>query len=1212
MRIKRQPIALFAVCAVLFGALFAVWRAQVNTNTSVHAASTFVPRDCMNQLGDWGNDFNFYAAIEKYLLLAYPAGTEMTAAEEKKVTLVANSYFNITGSHTVKSACQALKDDIMAGSPQNLFAAWWQEYSNPVEMDVQPIKYKNGDTGGKWVESGWGFKAGGTGCFNLVRYNVQLEECNDIKGDGIPDCECAEPREIQNYIEDDGIPDGDCPIKKEPEAGASHFEIKVSKTQTCAINETLGQNRCDPASGNNNTAKPTAKPNEFTAIDPNPNNIVTQLARPGDSIRFEHRFDKGAQKLYAANLPATWVSVSTRPVTDEKCKTSLGSFWYDSGGMPGDSKECIKNPAVSPNPNPAMENSTAQPSRPINDFNTGSTAKPPTLAAPNVYAISDQCQYTGRQGLYNPPSNSTPTATTNLTNISLNTVKTGIPALGNLAKVPSCANNAELETATSATATVQRKDVGSKEVYQRVTLYDRVAEYLQNCKNKDGDCKGNYKRQGLAAGATDTNNNTGEDWTHTVSVRWKNKHSDSCSFGGSEYCSACSASTNYWGSGSGNCSCGCSGCSCSPVDGPQDDGGTYVEHEHSWVKLVDAGPVSSNAQFNIPYNYKLTPVINAKIPSGSMLSGGSDWDYETWVNVESVPNGEFPGNAPYATITRPDTTWKITEFYVDENQTTDPNPNTRYDTNGIGHDPCNSYSHATSYIQNVADNCRVIQASTGPLNDDDNAAPRPGDAHTNHTAHIADAPAGTKFCIGLSVVDYQSRYDDGSTTGNRSLGKDTTYGDALHNRWIHIKPVCVSISKSPTMQVWGGGLYSEGKVTGRYTEKLNATTSPYSSSWIKDKSTFNYGVGGWKAFGSWSEYDAIGSNITGGNSRIKTFGSAAAFGQGLNIGQPFGGGNTSVEGCSFTKLHIKNANPNFTGACSDPRNGNMGNSTAFRGLADRIALRYTNRVSANKWITGDSANIYDNTAHKSGNWTGGSINPRDYISDSHEITYFHASGNASINGGDLPIQKGKTVIVEVDQKATITGNITYTDEQLSSIHEIPQVLIFADEIDIEPQVTQVDAWLMVGLNGGSGVINTCSSGVTETTLIASNGKDTFGPHGGGNGPDSEKCRNRLKINGPVQAKQLKLLRSWGAGMGLNCPYNYTDGAYGSTQWPNGGKTSPCGNNASGYGSGNFPYDSATPAEVFNLRADAYLWAYKQTENYSQAFVTYQREVAPRL
>ena len=39
--------------------------------------------------------------------------------------------------------------------------------------------------------------------------------------------------------------------------------------------------------------------------------------------------------------------------------------------------------------------------------------------------------------------------------------------------------------------------------------------------------------------------------------------------------------------------------------------------------------------------------------------------------------------------------------------------------------------------------------------------------------------------------------------------------------------------------------------------------------------------------------------------------------------------------------------------------------------------------------------------------------------------------------------------------------------------------------------------------------------------------------------------------------------------------------------------------------------SAAPAEIFNLRADAYIWAYNQAQRYSEAVVTYTRELAPR-
>jgi hypothetical protein len=313
----------------------------------------------------------------------------------------------------------------------------------------------------------------------------------------------------------------------------------------------------------------------------------------------------------------------------------------------------------------------------------------------------------------------------------------------------------------------------------------------------------------------------------------------------------------------------------------------------------------------------------------------------------------------------------------------------------------------------------------------------------------------------------------------------------------------------------------------------------------------------------------------------------------------------------------------------------MGNSVVFKGLADNIRLRYANCVKDNKWVTGDSTKVDSVNADgyaASGNWNGGNINPTLTTAHSGEVTYYHSGSSTDITASTIP--KGKTVIVEINGTATVKGNITYTNENLSSIYDIPQVVIFANNIDIEPQVTQIDAWLMIGLDdktsntkiGGNttGEINTCANGVTENSLIAINrvyqynhgvtmpSEDSFS--GDGDPENSKQCNSRLKINGPVQAKKLRLLRSYGAGMGLNeCRYNYkdnlgyTDGN--QADWPNGGRYANCGTNW--YGTGPFPHDSATPAEVFNLRADAYLWAYRQTENYSQAFVTYSREVAPR-
>jgi hypothetical protein len=82
------------------------------------------------------------------------------------------------------------------------------------------------------------------------------------------------------------------------------------------------------------------------------------------------------------------------------------------------------------------------------------------------------------------------------------------------------------------------------------------------------------------------------------------------------------------------------------------------------------------------------------------------------------------------------------------------------------------------------------------------------------------------------------------------------------------------------------------------------------------------------------------------------------------------------------------------------------------------------------------------------------------------------------------------------------------------------------------------------------------------------------------------CKNRLVVNGPVFAKNLFLNRTWGAFHGSGTVNPVTD-VYGTND------------------------GSITPAEIFNLRPDTYLWAYNQAQRFSQAVVTYTRELPPR-
>jgi hypothetical protein len=188
----------------------------------------------------------------------------------------------------------------------------------------------------------------------------------------------------------------------------------------------------------------------------------------------------------------------------------------------------------------------------------------------------------------------------------------------------------------------------------------------------------------------------------------------------------------------------------------------------------------------------------------------------------------------------------------------------------------------------------------------------------------------------------------------------------------------------------------------------------------------------------------------------------------------------------------------------------------------------------------------------------GNINLHDYNNQGDHIITI--SGNSAISNSSTEVRPKTLIVLNITGKATIKSNITYHNGPYSGINELPQVIIVAKDIDIDPNVTRIDAWLVAtggaddGTSSPKGVINTCTSVSDYGSL------------------DANTCSNPLIINGPVMAGQIKLHRTYGAGTGSA---------------------------------------SATPAEIFNLRTDTYMWAYYQAQEFSQSIVTYSREVAPR-
>ena len=158
---------------------------------------------------------------------------------------------------------------------------------------------------------------------------------------------------------------------------------------------------------------------------------------------------------------------------------------------------------------------------------------------------------------------------------------------------------------------------------------------------------------------------------------------------------------------------------------------------------------------------------------------------------------------------------------------------------------------------------------------------------------------------------------------------------------------------------------------------------------------------------------------------------------------------------------------------------------------------------------------------------------------------------------------------------------TYADIRTNSISSLPQILIFAKKVNVLSQVNRIDAWLILDEDHADNNIDTCAD-FSE--------------------PNATQCSETLIFNGPVFAKSLTLRRTGGAnhhtgnstGISadsrlLGTRYQKVSGTYYAVSQDG----------------------SIAPAEIFNLRSDAYYWGMSQAQRSGIAEVVYQRELAPR-
>lgn len=189
------------------------------------------------------------------------------------------------------------------------------------------------------------------------------------------------------------------------------------------------------------------------------------------------------------------------------------------------------------------------------------------------------------------------------------------------------------------------------------------------------------------------------------------------------------------------------------------------------------------------------------------------------------------------------------------------------------------------------------------------------------------------------------------------------------------------------------------------------------------------------------------------------------------------------------------------------------------------------------------------TAPSTGTIASGSLTPR---------TSGVYTSSTAIDISASSIAGGRSIVINAgDADVTISGNIEYAAGPFTSAAQIPQVVIIARNITINEGVERVDAWLVApGVRSGTtvtdGVIRTCNRATTDIR--------------------SGVCNRPLVVNGPVIANRLLMLRSGGSEPGNR---------------------------------------RGEPAEVFNFRPDAYIWALQQAQVGGRVTTVSTKELPPR-
>ena len=332
--------------------------------------------------------------------------------------------------------------------------------------------------------------------------------------------------------------------------------------------------------------------------------------------------------------------------------------------------------------------------------------------------------------------------------------------------------------------------------------------------------------------------------------------------------------------------------------------------------------------------------------------------------------------------------------------------------------------------------------------------------------NIPDVDAGSVVCLRSKMYPADS--------GDESNWQNSD-GSATWTEWSDKK--CFKVAKRPSLQVWGGSVYSAGMIDMMPSAKNNLYG-------YEDEYPYKMiGEGDHRVFGSWAELSlAANGNVNGLASGAGTgyaqAGNAEDAKNGKALESVFDNLGGSAEGISTD--YCLRSTLSFANTRCNEAVGGLGGGLQGKVSSDKKAL-----ISKFTGGNGGGYKLYNESETEGIDGFYGEIEEEDGIEKKKVTRVIVSNGDFAIN-----------------------GDIKYLENGYTNLEDVPKIIIYAkNDINIKCDVTRIDAVLIAENN-----INTCSD------------SDDI---------NAEKNSKQLKINGSVISNTLTLNRTYGAAKGVN-------------------------------------------------------------------------------